>query len=174
MTLKEWYDDQHPLIQPVIKWTLIFMTIGWIIPMAALITHPSGDPHTDDDGDGYAAANATYYYNITTNTTTDTSFEYATGVFAELLYHFYDEPCLKKDPALHKETAEVRPCGVVGGSGCRGGEGGVWLGQRGHAGQTPPTSSVRNEGTTSPLFFFPHTSHPSLRQSFTTAGHVLS
>ena len=82
MTLKEWYDDQHPLIQPVIKWTLIFMTIGWIIPMAALITHPSGDPHTDDDGDGYAAANATYYYNTTAyNITSTVEYEYEPGAF---------------------------------------------------------------------------------------------
>ena len=95
----EWWAELPEKYKFYILLFTCFISVS-IIPFTALGVTLS---RTDDNDNGYAAANATYYYNITATNTTS-----VTGVDAKLLRHFFDEECLAKDPKKYKRTAKVR------------------------------------------------------------------
>ena len=101
----EWWANLDEEIKFIILLFTCFTSFVSIIPFTALGVTLS---RTDDDDNGYAAANATYYYNITATNTTSTSVEYLTGVDAKLLRHFFYEECLEIDDKKYKRTAKVR------------------------------------------------------------------
>ena len=105
MSCREWWADLDECTKFLILLFTCLTSFASIIPFTALGVTLS---RTDDDDNGYAAANATYYYNITATNTTSTSVEYLTGVDAKLLRHFFDAECLAKDPKKFKRTAKVR------------------------------------------------------------------
>ena len=117
MSCREWWTELDGWYKFYILLFIFFTSIS-IIPFTALGVTLS---RTDDNDNGYAAANATYYYNVTATNTTSTSVEYLTGVDAKLLRHFFYEECLAKDEEKYKRTAKVR-AGTC--------EGCLWMGVR--------------------------------------------